>query len=117
MTAAPGAFVRAEDAVPDVAQSWLATLLNVPTSTLLEDVQKYTRERGLPVSDSPRTVAPGVSLEVLGTGGTGGPEILLAGLRNTAHVFDDFAPKLIDHYHVVAITRRGFGASSKPADG
>ena len=36
---------------------------------------------------------------------------------NTAHVFDDFAPKLAAGFHVYGITRRGFGASSVPASG
>jgi pimeloyl-ACP methyl ester carboxylesterase len=40
-----------------------------------------------------------------------------AGLGNTAHVYDDFAPKLTANYHVYGITRRGFGASSVPAAG
>jgi pimeloyl-ACP methyl ester carboxylesterase len=40
--------------------------------------------------------------------------VLLAGLGNTAHVFDKFAPKLSAAYHVYGITRRGFGASSAP---
>jgi pimeloyl-ACP methyl ester carboxylesterase len=38
----------------------------------------------------------------------------LAGLGNTALVFDKFAPKLSATYHVYGITRRGFGASSAP---
>jgi non-heme chloroperoxidase len=42
---------------------------------------------------------------------------LLAGLGNTAHVFDDFATKLTPAYHVYGITRRGFGASTSPAFG
>ncbi len=48
-------------------------------------------------------------------GGTGRPLIFLAGLGNDAHVFDSFAPKFTQHNHVYGITRRGFGASSKPA--
>jgi non-heme chloroperoxidase len=36
---------------------------------------------------------------------------LLAGGGNTAHVFDDFAPRLASDHHVYGITRRGFGAS------
>lgn len=56
-----------------------------------------------------------VKLEVLDWGGTGRPLVFLAGLGNTAHVFDAFAPKLTDKYHVYGITRRGFGDSSKPA--
>jgi pimeloyl-ACP methyl ester carboxylesterase len=62
-------------------------------------------------------VEPDVKLEVLDWGGTGRDIVLLAGLGNTAHVFDEFAPKLIKGYHVWGITRRGFGASSRPASG
>jgi non-heme chloroperoxidase len=58
-----------------------------------------------------------VKLEVLDWGGTGRPLVLLAGLGDTAHVFDDFAPQLTSKYHVYGITRRGFGASSKPDSG
>src|SRR5579863_4045194 len=58
-----------------------------------------------------------VRLEVLDWGGSGRPVVLLAGLGNTAHVFDDFAPKLAAGFHVFGITRRGFGASSMPASG
>jgi pimeloyl-ACP methyl ester carboxylesterase len=54
-------------------------------------------------------------LEVLDWGGSGRSIVLLAGGGNTAHVFDDFAPKLTDSYHVYGITRRGFGASGYSA--
>jgi len=54
---------------------------------------------------------------VLDWGGTGRVLVLLAGLGNTAHVFDGFAPKLTAAYHVYGITRRGFGASSSPSSG
>jgi pimeloyl-ACP methyl ester carboxylesterase len=63
------------------------------------------------------TVARGVKLEVLDWGGTGPPLVFLAGLGNTAHAWDTFIPRFTDKYHAVAITRRGFGASSHPADG
>jgi len=63
------------------------------------------------------TVEKDVKLEVLDWGGAGKPLILLAGLGNTAHVFDKFAPKLTPAHHVYGITRRGFGASSTPATG
>jgi non-heme chloroperoxidase len=59
-------------------------------------------------------VAPDVKLEVLDWGGTGRPLVLLAGMGDTAHVFDKFATKLTAKYHVYGITRRGYGASSKP---
>ena len=62
-------------------------------------------------------VAPGVRLEVLDWGGSGPPLVFLAGLGNTGHVFDDFAPRLTGDHHVLAITRRGYGASSQPATG
>jgi pimeloyl-ACP methyl ester carboxylesterase len=63
------------------------------------------------------TVDDGVQLEVLDWGGSGRPIIFLAGGGNTAHVFDDFAPRLTADHHVYGITRRGFGTSgfSAPA--
>lgn len=63
------------------------------------------------------TVAPNVQLETLDWGGRGRPIVLLAGGGNTAHVFDDFAPKLTDRYRVYGITRRGSPPSSVPEDG
>lgn len=59
-------------------------------------------------------VAPNAKLEVLDWGGIGRPVVLLTGLGGTAHDFDEFARKLIGSYHVYGITRRGFGASSRP---
>jgi non-heme chloroperoxidase len=56
-----------------------------------------------------------VRLEVLDWGGSGRPIVLLAGGGNTAHVFDDFAPRLTAQFHVYGITRRGFGASGYSA--
>jgi pimeloyl-ACP methyl ester carboxylesterase len=59
-------------------------------------------------------VEKNVKLEVLDWGGTGRVLVLLTGLGGTAHDFDDFARKLTQSYHVYGLTRRGFGASSKP---
>ena len=64
-------------------------------------------------------IAPGVTLEVVDWGGQGPSLVFLAGGGNTAHVFDDFAPQFADSFHVIGITRRGFGASAgapPPAD-
>jgi non-heme chloroperoxidase len=61
------------------------------------------------------TVEKGVQLEVLDWGGLGRPLLLLAGSGDTAHAFDNFAPKFTGQHHVYGITRKGFGASSKPA--
>ncbi len=63
------------------------------------------------------TVAPDVRLEVLDWGGDGPPLVFLSGLQDVAHGFDDFAPRFTDKFHVVAFTRRGYGASSQPATG
>jgi pimeloyl-ACP methyl ester carboxylesterase len=61
------------------------------------------------------TVDKDVALEVLDWGGSGRPLVLLAGGGDTAHVFDDFAPKLTASFHVYGITRRGFGESGYSA--
>ncbi|MEP6730551.1 MAG: alpha/beta hydrolase, partial [bacterium] len=57
-------------------------------------------------------IAPGIALEVVDWGGRGRPMVFLAGGGNTAHVFDAFAPQFTDSFHVVGISRRGFGASA-----
>lgn len=62
------------------------------------------------------TVDSSVRLEVLDWGGTGRP-ILFVGCYLTGHVYDDIAPKLTDQFHVYAVTRRGVGASDRPATG
>jgi pimeloyl-ACP methyl ester carboxylesterase len=63
------------------------------------------------------TVEDDVRLEVLDWGGSGQALILLAGLGDTAHVFDDVAPMLATRYRVVGMTRRGHRRSSAPANG
>jgi pimeloyl-ACP methyl ester carboxylesterase len=62
------------------------------------------------------TAAPNVQLEVLDWGGPANarPLVFLAGLGDTAHVYDGFARRFTAKYRVYGITRRGFGASSKP---
>ena len=37
--------------------------------------------------------------------------------KRLAHVFDEFAYQFNDRFHVIGITRRGFGRSSQPAHG
>jgi pimeloyl-ACP methyl ester carboxylesterase len=88
-------------------------------SPLPLNFQKATKATAWPLDASTHTVQfitvePGVKLEVLDWGGTGRPLVFLAGLGNTAHVYDNFAPKFIGKYHVYGITRRGFGDSSSP---
>jgi non-heme chloroperoxidase len=83
--------------------------------------RKATKETAwaLPADPTPHevqfvTVEPGVKLEVLDWGGSGRALVFLAALGETAHEFDQFAPKFTGKYHVYGITRRGFGESSDP---
>src|SRR5262245_54608551 len=57
----------------------------------------------------------GVRLNVLDWGGNGPPLILIHGLGDSPHVFDDLASFLCDRYHVIAYARRGHGQSEAPA--
>lgn len=66
-------------------------------------------------------VDQGVRLEVLDWRQDIKPDaptlLLLPGLGATAHSYDELAPKLAEHYNVIAMTRRGTGDSSKPSQG
>ena len=62
-------------------------------------------------------ISKDVQLHYLDFGGTGPSMLMIPGLGNTAHAFDDFATAFTDRFHVVAMTRRGFGESSHPSDG
>src|SRR5262245_36153765 len=62
-------------------------------------------------------VTPDLRLATLDWGGRVQTLVFLAGLGNTAHVFDQFAPLFTDEYRVIGVTRRGFGASSRPTTG
>jgi non-heme chloroperoxidase len=88
----------------------ISTLILVPENTLRAQAKVDLS----PHTVSFITVAPDVKLEVLDWGGTGRPIVLLAGLGNDAHIYDEFAPHLTAHNHVYGITRKGYGASSKP---
>src|SRR6516162_3130557 len=59
------------------------------------------------------TVAPGVDLEVVDWGGAGQAMVLLTGLGDNAHVYDQFAFQFTDYFHVIGITRRGYFPSSQ----
>jgi non-heme chloroperoxidase len=86
------------------------------------ELRRATPETAWPTDASPHriqfvTVEKDVKLEVLDWGGSGRPVVLLAGLGDTPHTYDRFALKLTGTYHVVGVTRRGFGASSAPESG
>jgi pimeloyl-ACP methyl ester carboxylesterase len=59
----------------------------------------------------------GVRLHYLDFGGRGDPVVLLPGPGNTAWVYAGFGPLLTRHHRVVALTRRGQGASDMPEQG
>ncbi len=54
-----------------------------------------------------------VRLEVVDWGGDGPALVLLPGLGESGHVYNDLAPRLTDQFRVIALTRRGHGASSR----
>ncbi len=61
--------------------------------------------------------ANGIKMNYLDWGGTGETIVLLTGFGNDAHIFDDFAPIFTDKFHVIGLTRRGFGETDRPASG
>lgn len=56
-------------------------------------------------------------LHLVDWGGEGPPIVLLAGLGNSARIFDELAPLLAKDHRVVALTRRGYGLSADAATG
>lgn len=88
----------------------IATVVSAPIVTLrAQSVPQDASAHGI----QQISVAPGVQLEVLDWGGTGPALVFLAGYGNSAHIFDDFAPQFADKYHVIGISRREFGGSSR----
>src|SRR5260221_381301 len=58
-----------------------------------------------------------VKLHYLDWGGKGETMLFLHGMGDTAHIFDDLAPKFTNHFRVLGLTRRGHGSSEKPGRG
>jgi pimeloyl-ACP methyl ester carboxylesterase len=59
----------------------------------------------------------GTRIEYLDWGGSGEPLVFLAGLGCTGHIYDEIAPQFTNDFRVIALTRRGTGASDKPTSG
>lgn len=59
----------------------------------------------------------GINLHYLDWGGRGDLLLFLAGMGCNAHIFDGFAPRFTDKFHVMALTRRGHGESDHPETG
>jgi non-heme chloroperoxidase len=91
-----------------VTRAVLAALLAVPLAA----------QTTLVADPSPHRVGMvavnGVRVPYLDWGGSGPALVFLAGLGNSAHIFDDFAPRFTDRFRVLAVTRTGFGESDQP---
>jgi non-heme chloroperoxidase len=61
--------------------------------------------------------ANGCRLHYLDWGGSGPALVFIPGMGCTAHIFEGFAPRFIDRFHVLAMTRRGHGESDYPETG
>ena len=59
----------------------------------------------------------GVKLHYLDWGGEGETLLFLTGMGCSAHLFDRIAPRFIDRFRVLALTRRGQGESDYPETG
>jgi non-heme chloroperoxidase len=59
----------------------------------------------------------GIRLHYLDWSGDGPTLLFLTGLGLSAHVYDKFAPRFTDKFHVIALTRRGHGDSDYPETG
>jgi pimeloyl-ACP methyl ester carboxylesterase len=57
----------------------------------------------------------GVKLNYLDWGGNGPTLVMIHGIANSPHIFDDLAPLVTDHFRVLAYARRGHGQSDAPA--
>jgi non-heme chloroperoxidase len=56
----------------------------------------------------------GLRVPFLDWGGNGPCLVFVAGLGNSAQVFDDFAPRFTNRFRVLAVTHTGFGESDQP---
>ncbi len=59
----------------------------------------------------------GIRLHYLDWGGSGPMLLFLTGMGCSAHIFDRFAPRFVDKFHVLALDRRGHGDSDYPETG
>ena len=59
----------------------------------------------------------GIRLHYLDWGGEGQTLIFLTGMGSSAYIYNKFAPRFTDRFHVLALTRRGHGDSDYPETG
>lgn len=58
-----------------------------------------------------------IRLHYLDWGGNGPVLLFLTGMVASAHIYDKFAPRFTDKFHVLVLTRRGHGDSDYPKSG
>jgi non-heme chloroperoxidase len=100
-----------------VAVGLAASALFVIAATSSASAQQNEWRDPSPHRSSLVTVDAGVQLEVLDWGGSGRGLLLMHGVGDSAHVFDDVAPVLAKRYRVVGFTRRGHRGSTAAATG
>lgn len=66
---------------------------------------------------SGRVIVQGIHIDYLDWGGQGLALVFIPGFGNSAHVFDDFAPRFAGPFRVLGITRVGFAESDPPKSG
>ena len=59
----------------------------------------------------------GINLHYLDWGGSGPVLLFLTGLGCSVHILDEFAPRFVDKFHILAVDRRGHGDSDYPETG
>jgi pimeloyl-ACP methyl ester carboxylesterase len=96
--------------------SWLLVLILLASSTTFGS--SVTTARALQSTYHERLIlANDARLSVVDWGGSGPVLLFMPGFGNGAHIFDSLAPAFVDHFHVLALTPRGFPPSSAPDSG
>jgi non-heme chloroperoxidase len=82
----------------------------IPSALIILIGAQVARSQDTWVDKSPHKsgfiTANGIRLHYLDWGGKGEALLFLAGASNSAHIFDDIAPKFTDRFRVLALTIR-----------
>jgi non-heme chloroperoxidase len=100
---------------PDCIRALVLAMLIALTGPLT--VASPSGTKGAPQSRKAE-IPGGFRLQYLEWGTSASPPlVLLAGLGDTAYIFEVLGPLLAPHFHVFAVTRRGYGESSLTREG
>ena len=109
---------------PALFSSLYATVARAQANPPVPISQSTVRQliiKGAPTSESKFVQVGALKLNYITyadiTRSDGAAIVLLPGLTDTAHIYDDLAPKLVSMYPVYALSRRGCGDSDKSALG